>query len=100
MPGQKKFSDFAKDILPLDGPKIKIDAIINKEVTITGFKIMDSKFEKNESSRCLTLQIVLDGHKYVLFTGSIILIEQITKYQCEIPFVTTIKKIDRYYTFS
>ena len=42
----------------------------------------------------------LDSQKYILFTGSAILIEQAEKYQAEMPFTATIKKIDRYYTLS
>jgi hypothetical protein len=42
----------------------------------------------------------MDGNRYVLFTGSSVLIEQMEKYKDEVPFLTTIKKVDRYYTFS
>jgi len=47
------------------------------------------------------VQFEIDGgEKRVFFTGSDILIEQMEKYGSEIPFLTTIKKIDRYYTFT
>jgi len=36
----------------------------------------------------------------VVFTGSDVLIEQMERYGEEIPFVATIKKVDRYYTLS
>ena len=46
------------------------------------------------SSRTLT------GQKRVVFTGSDVIIDQMEKYQEEIPFVSTIKKINRYYTLT
>lgn len=59
-----------------------------------------SKYEKNRSGKCLLLQIEHDGQHRVIFTGSDVLIEQMEKYGAEVPFATTIKKIDRYYTLS
>ena len=96
----KRFSDFAEEQAPLDGAKMKIDSIINKEIFVTAFKVRSSKFRADGSSRCLTLQFIMDNQKYVLFSGSLILIEQMEKYGSETPFVATIKKIDRYYTLS
>lgn len=96
----KRFSDFAQESGPLDGAKLKIDDVINREILILGYKIKESKYSRTNSSKCLTLQFAFDEKQYVLFTGSSILIEQIEKYQYEIPFLTTIKKIDRYYTLS
>ncbi len=96
----KRFSDFAQESGPLDGTKLKIDDILNKEIMIIGFKTKDSKYAKSNSSKCLTIQFELDGNRHVIFTGSSVLIEQMEKYQDEIPFLTVIKKIDRYYTFS
>ena len=46
------------------------------------------------------MQIEHDGQHRVIFTGSDVLIEQMEKYEAEVPFATTIKKIDRYYTLS
>lgn len=50
--------------------------------------------------KCLLMQIEHDGQHRVIFTGSDVLIEQMEKYGAEVPFATTIKKIDRYYTLS
>lgn len=99
MPPDKRYSDFAKEETPLDGAKMKIDSVINRDILITGYKIRTSKFQEG-ASRCLTMQFVLAGQKYVLFSGSAILIEQMEKYGHEMPFAATIKKIDRYYTLS
>lgn len=97
----KHFSDFAdKTHLPLEGRKTKIDNILDKEIFILGFKLTTSKYMRGTGSpKCLTLQFEIDGKKHVLFTGSMVLIEQISTYQTELPFIATIKQIDRYYSF-
>jgi len=98
----KRFSDFAKDHVPLDGAKLKIDDILNKEILVTAIRIKPSKFgvAGKSSPSFLTLQFNLKGERYVAFTGSGVLADQAQAYQAEIPFLATIKKIDRYYTFT
>lgn len=104
MDNVKRFSDFAdKENLPLDGAKMRIDDVLNREILITGLKIRTSRFKQekqDDKAQCLTLQFQVDGRTCILFTGSVILSDQIHRYQAEVPFLTTIKKIDRYYTFS
>jgi len=41
-----------------------------------------------------------EGEKFVAFTGSVVLADQIKKYQKEIPFLTTIRKINKYYSLT
>ena len=96
----KKFGDFANEPALLDGAKINIVDILNKEILVIGYRLSDSKYKKENRSQCLTLQIELEGKRYVIFSGSTVLISQIEKYKTEIPFLATIKKIDKYYTFS
>jgi hypothetical protein len=96
----KRFADFAQERLPLDGDKIRLDEIINRELLITGYSIKRSKYDKNRSGKCLTLQVEVDSERRVVFTGSDVLIEQMEKYGNQVPFLTTIKKIDRYYTLT
>ena len=96
----KKFGDFAREAKPLDGAKVKIEDILNKEMTVIDYKIRDSKYDKKGSPKCLTLQFEMDKQKYILFTGSNVLVDQMEKYKHEIPFITVIKKIDKYYTFT
>ncbi|MFK5952474.1 MAG: hypothetical protein QM498_05390 [Desulfobacterium sp.] len=98
----KKFSDFAEERAILDGPKMSIEDVINKEIVITGFKTKKSKYGRNASGMCLTLQFqfVDKEEKNIVFTGSDVLIDQMEKYGEEIPFRTQIKKIDKYYTLS
>ena len=96
----KKFGDFAKESAILDGNKLSMSEIINREILIIGYRLAESKYSKNNNPKCLTLHVELDGKRFVVFTGSVILIEQIEKYKDEIPFLATIKQIDKYYTFS
>lgn len=94
-----KFSDFAHDIKPLDGKKIKIADILDKQITVIGFKIKTSNFKKG-CGRYAAIQTEIAGERFVSFTGSEILIEQLEKYGEHIPFTTEIKQIDKFYTFS
>ncbi len=57
MSGYPTFSDFAADeIGPLDGAKRRIDDILNHQILITGFRIQDSRYDKNQSGKYLTIQ--------------------------------------------
>lgn len=99
----QRFSDFAEEEAVLDGNKCRIDDVINQEIILTKAKITESKYKKNKSGKCLMLQIkrTETSNHEVIFTGSDVLIDQIEKYQCEMPFLGTIRKINnRYYTLS
>ena len=95
----KRFSDFSKERVVLDGDKIKLDSILNQEITITGYSTKRSKFDDN-SGKCLTVQFEMNGLTQIFFTGSEVLRDQLERYEDEIPFMTTIKKINRYYTLT
>jgi len=94
---QHRFADFAKDHAPLDGDKIKINDLLNKEIKVMAYRTKQSKFGGNN---CLTIQFELEACRHVTFTGSAVLAEQCAAYAAEMPFMATIKKIDRYYTFT
>lgn len=96
----KKFSDFATEEKPMDGSKVRLDDILNKEIEIKAFKLANSRFSKNQSGKYATIQFVNEGELKVLFTGSDVLISQLEKYENELPFIATIIKINRYYTLS
>jgi hypothetical protein len=96
----KHFSDFANVHTPLDGDKVKIETILNREILITGYSIKQSKYDKNTSGKFLTIQFLESGATHIVFTGSDVLIEQFEKYGNQIPFFAVIKKIDRYYTLA
>lgn len=96
----KKFADFANEPVPLDGVKIGIEAVLNREITVTGYSVKMSKFPKNASGKYLTLQFQIDGETRVTFTGSDVLIGQMERYSAEVPFTATIRKINRYFTLT
>jgi len=93
----KRFADFAEEHKPLEGDKVKLNDILNQEIEITGYSIKQSKYKESDY---LTLQFKIDGNLNILFTGSGVLINQLEKYENEIPFVTEIKKINKYYTLT
>lgn len=100
MQNKKRFSDFAEAHQTLEGSKCSINDVLNKEILIVGYRLKDSKYHK--TLPCLTLQFELNdaAERRILFTSSTVLTEQIETYREELPFYTTIKKIDRYYTFT
>lgn len=74
-----------------EGDKIKISRVQNRQIIVHNFKIEPSKFLDKGNGKCLTMQIEMDGTKYVLFTGSIVLMDMIQKVpKVEFPFMTTI----------
>ena len=94
----EKFSVFAKNKLPMPGNKKHLDQILNREIFIVDFRVMQSKHREN--SKCLQIQFLLDDEVCVAFTGSVVLLDQITSSKEKLPFSATVAKIDRYYTLS
>ena len=98
--------DFLPERELLDGDKVKIDSILNTPLVFTGWAIRPSKHKKSGAEDCLTLQFEKDGKRHVIFTGSTVLIDQITKYEQARDktkprkFRAVIKKIDNFYVFS
>lgn len=82
----------------MPGKKKRLDEILNQEIMVTDFRINKSK--KQVGGECLQLQFVLGGEVCVAFTGSVVLIDQIQSAEGNIPFVATVVKIDKYYSFS
>ncbi|MDE5615916.1 MAG: hypothetical protein K2I81_03740 [Alphaproteobacteria bacterium] len=93
-----KFAVFARDKLPMPGDKKFMNDLLNREITVTDFRISSSK--KRNGTDCLQLQFILDDNVCVVFTGSSVLIDQIQSSKENIPFRATIVKIDKYYSFS
>ena len=84
-----------------EGEKIKIDRILNKQITVLDFKIEDSKYKEKGNGKCLYIQIENDGSKRVLFSGSSYLMDMIQKVPKEgFPFITTIVKNNEHLEFT
>lgn len=92
-----KFSDFAEEN-PLEGEKISLLELLNKEVEVLAYRLSESK--QKSGTQCLTLQVRYNGKLRVLFTGSAVLISQVLKYTEQLPFEAKIKKINNYFTFA
>lgn len=95
------FKDFniKPQISTLVGDKIKIDRVLNREITVTDYKTEPSKHHEN--TRCLTLEFQMNGNKHILFTGSTVLIQMIEKVpKGSFPFTTTIVKENEYFEFT
>ncbi len=97
-----RFSEFAEAGGPLEGEKLKLDDIINKQIIVYDYKVSKSKYQDNGDGQYVTIQIREgeDQPLQVLFTGSKVLREQCEAYSDKMPYITTIKKINQYYTFT
>jgi len=96
------FKDFniAPQTTGFIGDKIKVDKILNKEVTVETFKVEPSKLEKG-CGKCLYAQLVVDGERRLLMIGSSTLIDMIQQVpQNKFPFKTTIVKEDNRLMFT
>lgn len=100
----ERFSDFATEEVGLAGKKLKIEDVLNVEIVVVGYRVLQSKFNDTgdpaEEKKCLQLQIEKDGERHIVFSGSTVLTRQVEQYRNHIPFQTTIQKIDRYFTFT
>lgn len=96
----RSFHEFSEESTPLEGKKVRLDDILNIEVVFKSFRVSDSKFTDRGDKKFITMQLEREGTPIVCFSGSQVLINQAIKYQQHMPFITTFKKVDRYYTFS
>lgn len=97
-----KFSEFVEDDeKPIEGEKVSITNILNKEIVITKYKVRNSKY-KDRCDKRATVQLYeeSDERKRIFFTGSAVIIEQLEKYGEKIPFMATVTKIDKYFTLT
>lgn len=93
----ERFGDFAEEEV-FDGEKLRLDEILNKEILVTGFRIKESHQKKG--TQYLTIHLEINGVQHITFTGSVVLMDQLKKYESHLPFLAIIKKINRHYTFS
>lgn len=73
------------------GDKIKINKILNREITVLEYKIEESKYKEKGNGKCLHMQIAIGEAKHIVFTGSTVLMETLKQVSKEkFPFVTKI----------
>jgi len=81
---------------------------LGKPIIVLKYRIRESKFDDARHPHCLTVQFEhatetgdsAGGDRFVFFTGSTILKDQLEKYADKLPFSTTVRKVGKYYTFS
>jgi len=95
----RRLNEFADDDIALEGEKVKIEDVIDKEIVLYKFRVSHSRYEKEGNPEYLTLQFSFEesGPLKVLFTGSQVMIRQMKKYENQLPFVATIVKVNRYF---
>lgn len=96
----KKFSEISQNNNVMLGDKLKINEVVGKEIIVTGYQIGNSRFRREGNEKMLTLQFKLNGIQHILFTGSKILMRQIEQCKDEIPFITIIEYVNKFYTFT
>ena len=92
-----RFSDFADTSPQFEGEKKKIPEILNTEILILNFRMGKSKYK---GKKYLTLHFEIKGEKYIAFTGSDVLAEQVQEYADKMPYFTTIIQRGEYYTMT
>lgn len=93
------FSDFSEEDKVLDGDKSSIAKVLNQEILILNFR-SGNRSKYKEGEEYTTIQFMQDGEKYVLFTGSEVLTDQLERYEKHLPFYATIVQINSYYTLT
>lgn len=82
------------------GEKIKVDKILNKQITVEKCEVKPSKLEKG-CGKCLYAQLIVDGERRLLMIGSATLIDMIEQVPANrFPFQTTIVKEDNRLMFT
>ncbi len=94
----RDFADFHKESV-LDGEKVGINTILNKNIEVMGFAERNSRYTKSSDGKYIIIQIRHDGNKYVFFTASQILRQQLSDYRDMLPFRAQIIYNGKYYTF-
>ena len=104
-----KFADYSEK-RTLDGEKVKIDDIINKEIIVTGYHVSTSKYKHKSGEYCTKVQFYFADDESkdtkVFFSGSTVIKDQIEDVEkklkeSDLPllFQTTVKKVGNYYSF-
>ena len=83
------------------GKKKDMEDVIGQPIEVHDYKIVPSKFKEKAYDRCLWMQIIMDGKKCVVFSGSKNLVLQIEAVGKEnLPIMTTIVKEDKKLVFT
>lgn len=94
----ERFSDFSEENVNLPGKKRAIRELFGREIVVKAYRVMPSKAVPGK--QCVQLQVELDGEEIVVFTTSTVLLRQLQQYQKHLPFLTTLRNMGRYHSFS
>ena len=97
--GLEKFKDISElePRLPhLDGRKFRMQDIIGRNILVSAYLILDGKYS---TRHCVQFQyLILDDNTLgVTFSGSKVILDQLERNKCNLPFVANIKKRDNKY---
>ena len=104
------FQDISENQV-LDGDKVRIDEILNKEIIVTGAKISSSKYKDRGCGYCIKVQFYCAEDekqiRKVFFSGSSVIKDQIEEVSAKFEikgqpmlFKAVVKKVGNYYSFS
>lgn len=96
-----KFSQFAKQSdIRLEGEKVSINEVFDKNIALLAYRIMQSRAVKNKEVLQLQFSYEGDDSKYILFTNSEVLMRQMKEYESNLPFVAKIIRTGSCYTLA
>jgi hypothetical protein len=92
------FHDIAtrEDTGGLEGKKVKLETILNKEILITDFDCRQSHYQ----NEYMILQFRNGDELKVTFTAAAVIRKQLERHKDQLPFWTTIIKKNKYYSLS
>ena len=94
----KRFSDLPSAKREVWAEKKKISEVIGKEIIITGFSIIASKY--GPSSEALRIEFEQDGAKYICYTASSLLRRQLEATEDELPYLAVIEEKNHWLTLT
>ena len=96
-----KFSQFAKKSdIRLEGEKVSINDVFDKNIALLAYRIMQSRAVKNKEVLQLQFSYVGGDSKYILFTNSEVLMRQMKEYEENLPFEAKIIRTGSCYTLA
>lgn len=93
----KRFSDLPPSKRAAWAEKKKIGEVIGKEIVITGFSIIRSKYGDGEALR---IEFEQDNAKYICYTASSLLRRQLEATEDELPYLAVIEEKNHWLTLT
>lgn len=94
----KRFSDLLPSGEVLEGEKIKMNDLLEKEVIIYAFKTIPDQFHPDGT--VTLIQLDMNGKRYVTFTRSGVLLKQLDSVRQQLPLRGQIVRRGKYFSFA